>query len=155
MMSLIIISLTINLSQFFQNRFGYAVALDHPDTEQLMRKIWGMNQRAIPQWQKWLLEAIMPLIRYYIVKKVDTSHEAVEQAKSNMRKHMDGLDSILSDGREFLQGSGEPTYVDFAMASMLGLLTFSPNRGGRAVEEDTKVSVSRGHIRFWKLILKI
>ena len=52
------------------------------------------------------------------------------------------LDSLLSDGREFLQGTPEPTYIDFVMATMLGLLTLHENTGGKAVEKKSKMKVS-------------
>ncbi len=65
--------------------------LKHENTEELMKKIWGMKQKRIPIWQKWLLNAMMPLLRYYVTKKVDTSEETVNQAKINMRKHFDDV----------------------------------------------------------------
>ena len=121
-----------------------------------------MNQTIVPQWQKWMMEALMPLIRYYVSKRVDTSDETVNQAKVNIKKHLDDvcnaecvrgllgkspplchqLDSLLSDGREFLRGTSEPTYIDLVFATMLGLLTLHENRGGRAIEQDSKVLAS-------------
>ncbi len=48
----------------------------------------------------------------------------------------------MSDGRPYLQASSsEPTYIDFVMATMTGLLTLHENRIGNAVESGSRITV--------------
>ncbi len=49
----------------------------------------------------------------------------------------------MSDGRPYLQASSaEPTYIDFVMATMLGILMINDNRGGNSMDIDSRVFVS-------------
>ncbi len=55
---------------------------------------------------------------------------------------------MLSDGRQYLQGIPEPTYVDFVAATMLGLLTMHPDRGGKGLEVRVHFSTSKMMAKF-------
>lgn len=88
----------------------------------------------IPSWQKKLLLLLMPVLRFFIMTFVNTEDESkVQRSKDAVLAAMKEVDGILAGGNKFLLGTEDPTYVDFAFASMASFLIFPENYGGGAI----------------------
>ena len=125
-------------------KIAYPAAFKAPDLEAVALKIFGFHQtEMIPGVQRKAIELLVPLLIRYIKWKVG-DEAGLDTAEENAEKLLDLLvtfDDLLKDGREFLlEGTTEPSVVDIHFASMLGPLLFNSNFGGKAVQEESKVT---------------
>ncbi len=105
-------------------RFGYSQVMMDPSADKNLLRGWGLlNGDRIPQWQKLLLKATIPLLKPFIDKVLNLTPEA---GRASMRKAREGtlkeVEEMLSDGRKYLLGTEEPTYVDVAFAALASVL---------------------------------
>ena len=70
-------------------RFVYSIGFGSDNSAEIMKKAWGFHQEDIPKWQKWLLEAMLPLLKTFVSKAVDTSPESIRRAKADMERTLD------------------------------------------------------------------
>ncbi len=50
-------------------RFGYSQIMMDPSIDEFLLRGWGLsNGDRVPQWQKWLLKAAMPVLKPFMMK---------------------------------------------------------------------------------------
>ena len=95
-----------------------------PTADKNLLRGWGLlNGEHVPQWQKLLLRAVLPVLKPFVGKVLNLTPEA---GRASMSKAREGtlreVEELLSDGRKFLLGTEGPTYVDVAFAALAAVL---------------------------------
>ncbi|TRY67759.1 hypothetical protein TCAL_07806 [Tigriopus californicus] len=92
--------------------------------------IWGLHSPNVPEWQKYLLKAMMPLLRAFLCKVANITPEGALDGWKKSEKTFKEIDALLSDGRAYLLNTNHPTFVDVTFASLAAILVFPDNYGG-------------------------
>lgn len=101
----------------------------------LTLKMWGYNEPAIPSWQRMLLPALMPLLAAMVRRELKVDAVRAAQALQATRRVFAEVDEMLADGRRYLLGGDEKTFVDITFASLAALALFPDGYGGDAVSQ--------------------
>jgi hypothetical protein len=78
-------------SHFTFCRLSYKNNLNASDTEETMKKVWGIYQDEVPAWQRHILTVAMPLLRLFVTKKMCT------ESPEDMKKAQDEVDSVNAE----------------------------------------------------------
>lgn len=102
----------------------------------------GIHVDSIPQWQKILLRFLLPVLKKFLltILKVDRDGAAIGLRKS--KEFFKETDELLSDGRKFLLGTEEPTFVDFSFATLAAIHVLPDNYGGSQLNAASKPRIS-------------
>ena len=57
-------------------RLAYKDTLSMDNSDEVMKRVWSYYQRRVPTWQKWLLVAVLPVLKLFIRKVIGTESEA-------------------------------------------------------------------------------
>ena len=57
-------------------RLAYKDTLSMDNSDEVMKRVWSYYQRQVPTWQKWLLVAVLPVLKLFIRKVIGTESEA-------------------------------------------------------------------------------
>jgi glutathione S-transferase len=110
------------------------------DDRKLTQHAWGCNSPAIPAWQRYLVIAIFPVLRFFIrtaFRITDTHyHKSVEHIEQILAE----MDTLLADGRKSILGDGSVNYVDITFAS-LSALWVQPTQFGKGKADDVRVDL--------------
>jgi glutathione S-transferase len=126
----------LDLEKAFDRRLGndvrvwlYAQALRD---RTLTLRSWGIEEPAIPAWQRWVLAAATPALRFAVRRMLGVTPERAEQALARTRAAFDEVDRLLADGRPYLTGDSF-TFADITFASLGALAVLPPDYPGAAV----------------------
>jgi glutathione S-transferase len=134
----------LELEQRFDRRLGNDVRVWA--YSQLLRdraltlRTWGITEPGIPAWQRWLLAAGLPVLRFAVRRMLGVTPSRAQQALERTRQAFDEVDRLLADGRRYLTGE-TLTFADLTFASLGALAVLPPEypgglRGRRLLIED-------------------
>jgi glutathione S-transferase len=91
---------------------------------------WGVDDPAVPYWQKLLLHLLFPLQRALIRRAFRITPERYAKAVQHLDQLLQQSEKVLADGRRYLSGAAEPHYTDIAFAAINGLWLLPAGYGG-------------------------
>jgi len=110
--------------------WSYWHLLQQPDLTLLM---WGLREPTIPKWQRTILPALFPLLAAMVRRMLGVTEPRAAAALAATKQVFAEVDARLADGRRYLMGGDEMTFVDITFASLAALALFPDGYGGRAV----------------------
>jgi glutathione S-transferase len=126
---------TLELEGRFDRRLGndvrvwvYGNVLKRRD---LTLRSWGLEEPAIPAWQRGILTVAMPVLRFAVRRMLGVTPQRTERALEKTRAAFDEVDRMLADGRRYLVCDAL-TFADITFASLGALAVLPPEYpGGR------------------------
>ena len=104
------------------------------DDRNLTLHAWGVDNVAIPQWQRWLVRLLFPLQRALIRRAFSITDENFARAVAHIEALLADMNERLKTNEHSLLGEEEPNYTDLAFASMTGLWLMPDGYGGGQAE---------------------
>ena len=107
----------------------------------LTLRSWGIEETAIPAWQRALLAAGVPVLRFAVRRMLGVTPARAQRALARVHEAFDEVDRLLADGRPHLTGA-TLTFADITFASLGALAVLPPEypggklRGRRLLLED-------------------
>jgi glutathione S-transferase len=98
----------------------------------LTLRSWGIQETAIPAWQRALLAAGVPVLRFAVRRMLGVTPARAQRALERTREAFDEVDRLLADGRPHLTGA-TLTFADIAFASLGALAVLPPEYPGGAL----------------------
>src|SRR5512139_3318476 len=95
----------------------------------LTLRSWGQEERAIPAWQRALLAAGAPVLRFAVRRMLGVTPGRAERALARTREAFAEVDALLADGRPYLTGESL-TFADITFASLGALAVMPPEYPG-------------------------
>ena len=95
----------------------------------LTLRSWGIQETAIPAWQRALLAAGVPVLRFAVRRMLGVTPARAQRALERTREAFDEVDRLLADGRPHLTGA-TLTFADIAFASLGALAVLPPEYPG-------------------------
>ena len=88
---------------------------------QLALHAWGRDNPAIPAWQRLMLAALFPILRFLIRKsfRINDAHHA--KAVEHIEAMMTSIEERLAGGQKYILGGEQSDYVDITFAALSGL----------------------------------
>jgi len=90
---------------------------------------WGIEEAAIPRWQRALLLALRPVLAFAVRRMLGVTTARAARALERTRETFDEMDRLLSDGRRYLTGA-TLTFADITFASLGALAVLPPEYPG-------------------------
>ncbi|MGB7905094.1 MAG: glutathione S-transferase family protein, partial [Steroidobacteraceae bacterium] len=90
---------------------------------------WGIEEPAIPRWQRALLWAIRPVLAFAVRRMLGVTPARAARAWERTREAFDDMDQLLADGRRYLTGE-TLTFADITFASLGALAVLPPEYPG-------------------------
>ena len=91
----------------------------------LTLRAWGQEERALPAWQRALLAASLPLLRFAVRRMLGVTDDRTRRALERTHESFDQVDRLLADGRPYLTGA-TLTFADLTFASLGALAVLPP-----------------------------
>ena len=101
--------------------WSYWHLLEHRDLTLVM---WGVEEPGIPQWQRTLLPWLHPVLAALLRRMIGVSEANAARGIAKTREVFAEVDAMLADGRKYLMGGDELTFVDITFASLAALILF-------------------------------
>jgi len=127
---------TLELERYFDQRLGndvrvwaYSRIFRRRD---LTLRTWGIEEARIPAWQRVVLRAAAPLLRFAVRRMLGVTPGRAERALERTREAFARVDTLLADGRRYLAGEAL-SFADITFASLGALAVLPPEYGGRAI----------------------
>ena len=127
----------LELERYFDQRLGndvrvwvYSRIFARRD---LTLRSWGIEEPRVPGWQRALLRAGTPLLRFAVRRMLGVTPARAARALERTREAFGRVDTLLADGRRYLAGDA-PSFADITFASLAALAVLPPEYGGRAIE---------------------
>ena len=98
------------------------------DTDLSFRS-WGIEEPAIPRWQRALLWALRPVLAFAVRRMLGVTPARAARAWERTREAFDDMDKLLADGRRYLTGE-TLTFADITFASLGALAVLPPEYPG-------------------------
>jgi glutathione S-transferase len=95
----------------------------------LTLRCWGIEERAIPAWQRAILAAASPLLRFAATRMLRITPARAQRALERTHEAFDAVDRLLADGRPCLTGA-TLTFADITFASLGALAVLPPEYPG-------------------------
>jgi glutathione S-transferase len=95
----------------------------------LTLRSWGIQETAIPAWQRALLAAGVPVLRFAVRRMLGVTPARAQRALERTQEAFDEVDRLLADGRPHLTGA-TLTFADIAFASLGALAVLPPEYPG-------------------------
>ncbi|HET9692801.1 MAG TPA: glutathione S-transferase N-terminal domain-containing protein [Steroidobacteraceae bacterium] len=117
----------------------------------LTLRAWGMEETAIPAWQRALLAASVPVLRFAVRRMLGVTPARAQRALARTHEAFDEVDQLLADGRPHLTGAAF-TFADITFASLGALAVLPPEypggalRGRRLLLEDVTDAAWRAEV---------
>jgi glutathione S-transferase len=128
---------TLELERYFDQRLGndvrvwvYSRIFARRD---LTLRSWGIEEPRVPGWQRALLRAGTPLLRFAVRRMLGVTPARAARALERTREAFDRVDALLADGRRYLGGDA-PSFADITFASLAALAVLPPEYAGRAIQ---------------------
>ncbi len=90
---------------------------------------WGIEEPAIPRWQRALLIASRPVLAFAVRRMLGVTPARASRAWERTRETFDDVDQLLADGRRYLTGE-TLTFADITFASLGALAVLPPEYPG-------------------------
>jgi len=90
---------------------------------------WGIDEPAIPRWQRALLMAFRPVLAFAVRRMLGVTPARASRAWERTRETFDEVDQLLADGRRYLTGE-TLTFADITFASLGALAVLPPEYPG-------------------------
>jgi glutathione S-transferase len=126
----------LELEQYFDQRLGndvrvwvYSRIFERRD---LTLRSWGLEEPRVPLWQRMLLRAGAPLLRFAVRRMLGVTPTRAARALERTGEAFVRVDALLADGRRYLTGDAL-SFADIAFASLAALAVLPPEYGGRAI----------------------
>ena len=107
--------------------WGYYHLLPVPE---LSVRFWGIDDPAVPWWQRMLLRPLYPLYAAFLRKMFRINEQGYQRAVKHIEELLADIDTKLADGRANILDDDETSFVDVTFASLSGLWLMPPNYGG-------------------------
>ena len=127
----------LELERYFDQRLGndvrvwvYSRIFARRD---LTLRSWGIEEPRVPGWQRALLRAGTPLLRFAVRRMLGVHPARAARALERTREAFGRVDDLLADGRRYLAGD-ELSFADITFASLAALAVLPPEYGGRAID---------------------
>lgn len=151
---------TVERIEFEQQLDRYGVKLQiwvyHHILEdrELALHAWGVNNPAIPIWQRWLLRLLFPLLAFLIRRSFRINAANYEKACHYIEDLLAEVDTKLADGRRSILGGESLNFTDYTFAAFSGLwLQPEAYGGGKAdkvrIERSRATNPMRADIERW------
>jgi len=112
------------------------------DDRELTQHAWGCNSPSIPAWQRYLVLAIYPLLKFFLRKAFRITQSGYTKAVQHIENLLAEIESSLADGRVSILGDESINYVDITFASM-SALWIQPPQFGREKADDVRIQRQR------------
>jgi len=99
------------------------------DDRDLTQHAWGCNSPAIPAWQRYVVIAIYPVLRFLMRKAFRISEARYAKSVGHIETILAEIDLLLADGRASILGDESSNYVDITFASLSALWLQPPEFG--------------------------
>jgi len=93
---------------------------------------WGVNEPAVPAWQRALLRPLRPLLVLAVRRMLRVNEGSAARSLEKTREVFDEMDRRLADGRRYLLGDAL-SFADITFASLGALAVLPQNYGGRGL----------------------
>jgi len=127
---------TLDLEQRFDRRLGndvrvwvYSRVLQR---RELTLRTWGAEETQIPAWQRGLLQASTPMLRFAVKQMLGVTPKRAVTALQRTREAFDEVDRMLADGRRYLLGD-TLTFADITFASLAAIAVLPDEYAGRSL----------------------
>eukprot|EP00095_Tigriopus_kingsejongensis_P011793 maker-scaffold71_size417697-snap-gene-0.14 protein:Tk11793 transcript:maker-scaffold71_size417697-snap-gene-0.14-mRNA-1 annotation:"hypothetical protein PTSG_06373" len=120
----------------------YHLLVLSPKPNEVSMKVWGLYSPHIPQWQKYILKAVMPILRKLLINKANITPDGAADGWKQSQVTFKEMDALLSDGRKYLLETDYPTFVDVTYATLAALLALPDNYGGQRVTPESRPDMS-------------
>ena len=127
----------LELERYFDQRLGndvrvwvYSRIFARRD---LTLRSWGIEEPRVPGWQRALLRAGTPLLRFAVRRMLGVHPARAARALERTREAFDRVDALLADGRRYLAGDAL-SFADITFASLAALAVLPPEYGGHAID---------------------
>jgi len=107
-------------------RWAYHRLFEHPA---LTLQLWGVDEPAVPAWQRALLPALRPLLQMAVRRMLRVTPSSAARALARTHAVFDEIDARLADGRRYLLGD-TISFVDITFASLGALAVLPDHYGG-------------------------
>jgi glutathione S-transferase len=95
----------------------------------LTLRSWGLEERAIPAWQRALLAAGTPVLRFAVRRMLGVTDARAARALERTHEAFAEVDALLADGRRYLTGESL-TFADITFATLGALAVLPPEYPG-------------------------
>lgn len=95
--------------------------------------MWGLREPGIPRWQTAILPMLYPLQAAMVTRLLGVTEPRAAAGLEATKRVFAEVDARLADGRRYLLGGDEMTFVDITFASLAALVLFPDGYGGNAV----------------------
>ncbi|MDX2416935.1 MAG: hypothetical protein QNK19_05680 [Xanthomonadales bacterium] len=112
------------------------------DDRELTQHAWGCNSPLIPAWQRYLVFALYPVLRFFLRKAFRISHAGYAKSVQHIENLLAEIESSLADGRVSILGDESINYVDITFASMSALWV-QPPQFGREKADNVRIDRHR------------
>ena len=96
----------------------------------LLRRAWGVDNPAIPWWQRKLLLIVTPLQIALIRNAFQVNEAHYRKACARLDEILDSVETRLADGRASILGGTGINYTDIAFAAVVGFVLRPKGYGG-------------------------
>lgn len=100
------------------------------DNRELTLHAWGVDNPAIPAWQRLALRVCFPVLRFLIRKSFRITNTHFEKAVTHIEGLLAEVESELGDGRKSILGGETINFTDLAFCAIMGLWLQPPGYGG-------------------------
>lgn len=110
--------------------WSYWHLLEQPE---LTLRMWGVDEPAIPEWQRRLLPVLQPVLAAMLRRMLGVHEASAAAGLAATKQVFAEVDAMLADGRRYLLGGNELTFVDITFASLAALALFPNGYAGENV----------------------
>jgi glutathione S-transferase len=100
------------------------------EDRELTLHAWGMDDPAVPAWQRWLLQPLFPVLAFLIRRSFRITPENYSKACQHIETLLAEMDATLEVGGASILEGESPNYTDYQFAAMTGLWLQPLNYGG-------------------------
>jgi glutathione S-transferase len=95
--------------------------------------MWGLDEPSVPSWQRKLLPLLQPALAALLRRMLGVTEASAAAGLAATKEIFAEVDSMLADGRRYLLGGTEISFVDITFASLAALALFPDGYGGDGV----------------------
>lgn len=95
---------------------------------------WGVDNPAIPVWQRFVIRLLYPLQAFLIRRAFRIDRARYEKSMQSIEVLLEDMDTRLADGRAFVEGGETMDFTDISFAAMCGVWLQPETYGGGKAE---------------------
>jgi glutathione S-transferase len=112
------------------------------DDRKLTQHAWGCYSPSIPLWQRYVVIAIYPLLKMFMIRAFRISDRHYAKAVEKIESLLADIDEDLADERESILADETLNFTDITFAS-LSALWAQPERFANGVSDAVKIELER------------